>query len=227
MKDNKKIAVLIPVFNEGAVIGSVLQQLISLDYTIIIVDDSSTDGLADQIADLPVHYLRHPINLGQGAALQTGFKYASGLDCTHVVTFDADGQHLAADIPRLLEVAVDKNLDIVFGSRFMGEAIEIPLSRRILLQCARWFNYMTTGILMTDAHNGLRILKKEALSNIQLKQNRMAYATELLDEIKRLDYSYGEGPVTIVYTDYSKQKGQSNWNAINIAWHLFVQKLHN
>lgn len=218
---------LIPVFNEGAVIGGVLQQLISLDYTIIIVDDSSTDGLAEQIAGLPVHYLRHPINLGQGAALQTGFRYASGIDCTHVVTFDADGQHLAADIPRLLEVAADENLDIVFGSRFMGKAIEIPLSRRILLQGARWFNYITTGILMTDAHNGLRVLKKETISNIQLKQNRMAYATELLDEIRRLGYTYGEGPVTIVYTDYSKQKGQSNWNAINIAWHLFVQKLHN
>src|SRR4029079_19417277 len=126
----------------------------------------------------------------QGAALQTGIDYAKMLEADIVVTFDADGQHSAADVKTLVEPLLKNEVDIVLGSRFLTTNTDIPFPRKIVLQVARWVNFLFTGILLTDAHNGLRALGKRGLEKITITENRMAHASEILFEIKKQNLKF-------------------------------------
>lgn len=224
--DPKKIFVVIPVFNETEVIRQVVNGLISLNYKVVLVDDGSDIPVISQLAGLPIHVLRHPVNLGQGAALQTGIEYAISKDADYIVSFDADGQHQTADIPKLLEPLVNNEADITIGSRFIsGAKHNMPAGRKIVLQIGRRINYLLTGLLLTDAHNGLRAMNRKAASLIEIIENRMAHATELLSQIKKNKLRYKEIPVTIVYTDYSKNKGQTAWGSFRIFFDLLLNKI--
>jgi glycosyltransferase involved in cell wall biosynthesis len=176
---------------------------------------------------MPLIYLRHPINLGQGAALQTGMEYAYENGAEYVVTFDADGQHNFEEIPSLLEPLIAGRADITMGTRFKRaeDIAQIPSSRKIILKGAIAVNGFFTGLWLTDAHNGFRALNRTALSKIKLLENRMAHASEILTQIKNAHLRYEEVPVNIVYTDYSKMKGQSSMNSINILIDLFLKKI--
>ncbi len=225
MKSNKRICVIVPVFNEGKVIRNTLSELLSTPYELIVVDDASKDDTYLKIKDLAIHYLRHEINLGQGAALQTGMGYAVLLNADVVIHFDADGQHRIADLPSLLEPILEGKADVVLGSRFMnGTPGEIPLVRKVLLQHARWINGLLTGLWLSDAHNGLRALNRTAFSKIQLKENGMAHATEILIEVRKHKLKFMEIPVEILYSTYSQSKGQSAWNAFNILSDILLRK---
>src|SRR5262245_53500219 len=94
--------VVIAAFNEARAIRRVVAELVSLPYRVVVVDDGSSDATAQIAARDGAEVLKHPINLGQGAALQTGIDYALLRGASHVVTFDADGQHRAEDIAVLL-----------------------------------------------------------------------------------------------------------------------------
>jgi len=193
---------------------------------IIVVDDGSAEPIRKSLADFPVTILRHRTNLGQGAALQTGIVYARKLDADIVITFDADGQHNAEDVAGLIAPIVQNQADIVLGSRFLPESqTRLALSRKFVLQTARLINYLLSGVLLSDAHNGLRALNKTALEKINLTENRMAHASEILFEIKRHELRYIEVPVLIKYTDYSKQKGQSTHDSIKVLFDLVLHKL--
>jgi len=221
-----KVFIIIPCFNEAAVIKNTVKELLHYNYEIIIIDDASTDDSGKQVQDLPVHYVRHKINLGQGAALQTGIDLALKNGAEYLVTFDADGQHDVKDIPGMIQNIEKKNHDIVLGSRFLqGAATNISLIRKLLLKIACLLNYFFTGILLTDAHNGLRALNRHAAEMIRLKENRMAHATEFLLEIKRNRLSFVEYPVHIRYTTYSRKKGQSLLNSIRIFFELVLNKI--
>src|SRR4051812_20721257 len=113
-----RVFVVIPAYNEGRVLASTIRSLIPYGYSIVVVDDGSTDGTGEMIKGLPVHYLRHPVNLGQGAALQTGMDYALAQAAEYVVHFDADGQHPADGIPSMLEPILRGDCDVAVGSRF-------------------------------------------------------------------------------------------------------------
>jgi glycosyltransferase involved in cell wall biosynthesis len=196
-----------------------------LNYHIIVIDDGSTDGTDKLAGAFPVILVRHEINLGQGAALETGMEAAKLLNADFVVHFDADGQHDPSDIAHLLTPLQKGEADIVFGSRFLEKRPSgMSLSKKIVLQTGRWINYLITGILLTDAHNGLRALNKKALYNIHLRQPGMAHASEILYEVKRKSLRYLELPVHIRYTAYSKTKGQSILNSVNILFHLFFKR---
>jgi glycosyltransferase involved in cell wall biosynthesis len=114
---NPSVFIIVPAFNEREVILSTLQELIRAHYSVVVVDDGSTDGTAAQIADLPIYLLRHAINLGQGAALQTGMTFALKEGAEIIVHFDADGQHQIEDIETLIEPLRKGEADIVLGSR--------------------------------------------------------------------------------------------------------------
>src|SRR5580704_19691705 len=133
------IFVIVPVYNEAAAIKKLIEDLLQYDYRIIVVDDGSADETTNMINDQGVAVLRHAVNLGQGASLQTGMEFAriSGADI--VVHFDGDGQHQAADIGRLIEPVLKGDADIVFGSRFLQKETskDIPFVRRFVLQTAR------------------------------------------------------------------------------------------
>jgi glycosyltransferase involved in cell wall biosynthesis len=166
--------------------------------------------------------------MGQGAALQTGISLAlRDPRVQHVVTFDADGQHHPRDAARMVTTAVNENYDAVLGSRFLVRGNDIPASRRLVLRLAVLFTRFTTGLAVTDAHNGLRVFSRNAAAQLRIRQPGMAHASEILSEVARLDFSYTELPVSISYTDYSQAKGQSNLNAINILHDLFTARIRN
>ena len=219
------VFVVIPSFNEGKVIRQTIRSL-GDQYQVVLVDDASTDDTANAVRDLPIYYLRHDINLGQGAALQTGMDFAREQGAGVVVHFDADGQHNPADIDRFVETLRTQNVDVVLGSRFLrrDDLLAIPRLRRLLLRVARIINGLLTGLWLSDAHNGFRVMNRRALTGIQLKENRMAHASEILMQIRRLKLRYVEMPTHIVYTDYSRVKGQRWQGAFDVLIDVFINK---
>ena len=218
---------VIPSYNERAAIRSTIEPLLRLGYQVVVVDDGSKDGTWEVLQELPVHLVRHPINLGQGAALQTGMKYAVAQRAEFVVHFDADGQHRAEDIEQMLAPLASGEADIVLGSRFLRtkDALQVPWPRRFLLRAARVVNFFATGLRLTDAHNGFRAMTREAAAKIELRENGFAHATEILNQIRQHRLRYVERPTCIRYTDYSKAKGQKFSSALNILLDLILGRV--
>lgn len=223
---NSSICVVIPTFNEAGIIRETLNGLLVHQYVIVLVDDGSSDNTREMVKDLPVYYLRHAVNLGQGAAIQTGLNFARTLPgCSYFVTFDADGQHPAEKILPMTEFLTANNLDIVLGSRFLGtKALNMSKTRSLLLKIARIVNYCFSGLFLTDAHNGFRVMNRKAALAIHLTENGMAHATEILIQIKAHKLAYAEFPVVIAYTSYSLQKGQQNLDSVKILRQILINK---
>lgn len=221
----EKTWVVIPAYNEKSVIDEVVKETLRFFKHVVVVDDHSRDGTAQVAHEAGAHVVRHPINLGQGAALQTGFDFSVLLGADYIVTIDADGQHDPEDALKMLASLVGSDHDLVLGSRFLGRAVDMPASRRMLLKAALLYTRFTTGLVLTDTHNGLRAIRKEALQKIHIKQNRMAHASEILDQISDHGLSYHEFGNTVRYTEYSLSKGQKASNAINIISDLFFRGL--
>lgn len=217
--------VVIPAYNEDQAIRAVVQDLLARGHEVVVVDDGSLNPVLDVLQGLAAHVLRHAINLGQGAALQTGISYALLRGASVIVTFDADGQHQSSDIPALIEPIVSGRVDMVLGSRFRegGRAVRITRSKRLVLRLAVLFTRATTGLRVTDTHNGLRAFSRKAAQQIQITQNGMAHASQILQEIASQRIAFCEVPVTIVYTEYSVRKGQRMTNAFNILWDSFAE----
>lgn len=222
-----KTFVIIPVYNEHEVVRQTVLQLIDKQYEVVIVDDGSATSPCSELGGLPVHFLRHMFNMGQGAALQTGMDYARQLGADIVIHFDADGQHSYLEIPSMIQPILDKQADIVVGTRFKRreDTLQVPLKKRMLLKSAVLINRFFSGLKLTDAHNGFRALNAIALNKINLKENRMAHATEILKQVKRKELRIVEVPTKINYTEYSQQKGQKPLNSINILFDLIVKSV--
>jgi glycosyltransferase involved in cell wall biosynthesis len=221
-----KLWVICAAYNEATTIGVVIAELRRAGHQVVVVDDGSLDRTRDIAAAAGAHVVAHPINLGQGAALQTGIDYALARGADVLVTFDADGQHRVADISRLLEALQREHADFALGSRFLGQTTNLPTLRRWLLQAATLFTRLTTGLLLTDSHNGLRALTRRGAGAIRLRQNRMAHASEILVEIAESGLRYVEVPVTIDYTAYSLAKGQRIGDSVAILLDLVAQELY-
>jgi len=218
--------VVIPAYNEGPVVSRVVSEVKRAGYAVVVVDDGSSDATAEEARAAGARVITHPFNLGQGAALQTGIDYAVAQGAEVIVTFDADGQHRVSDIARLAEALVQERADFALGSRFLGQAPNLPPLRRLLLRAATAFTRLTTGMQVTDTHNGLRAMTRRAAAAIRLRQNRMAHASELLSQIAASGLRYVERPVTIEYTAYSLAKGQSLSDAVLILLDLFARRLY-
>lgn len=222
----KDVCVVVPAYNEAAVIGDVITELCRWFSSVICVDDGSSDSTASTARISGAIVVRHAINLGQGAALQTGFDYAiKNCDPAFVVTFDADGQHRVQDARAMVAMARAEGLHFVLGSRNMGSTTNQPLRRRLLLGAALRLSRRMTTLALTDTHNGLRVLSGQALQQIRLTHTGMAYASELEVQVARTGLAWSECPTDIQYTEYSKRKGQTNLNAINILYDLAVGRL--
>ena len=219
----REVALVIPIYNEGPVITKVLNEAKTIFPHIICVDDGSVDDSAALAREAGATVLTHAINLGQGAALQTGITYyLQATDLPYVATFDADGQHRTDDVVSMWKRAKTDQLDIIFGSRFLSEKQEMGAAKRVVLKTAAWATARTTRMKLTDAHNGLRLLSRRAAGTLALKQNRMAHASEIVAQLGKSGLPWAEMPVHIRYTDYSKAKGQSLWNSINIVMDLVM-----
>jgi polyprenyl-phospho-N-acetylgalactosaminyl synthase len=224
----QQVWVVIPAYRETQVLGPVVTRLRTLGWRVMVVDDGSDDGTAEDAASAGAWVIRHPINLGQGAALRTGFAFAlADQSMRYVVTFDADGQHDPEAVGRLLEPLATGAVAVTLGSRFLpgtDRPGNIPATRKVLLRLATRLARWTTGLKLTDTHNGMRAFRRDALERLVLGQDRMAHASEILAEIARLRLSYQEVPVQVSYTPYSLSKGQRFLDAVSVLWDLLVAK---
>lgn len=223
-RHNSDAWLVVPLFNEATVIGEVITEALVTFPNIVCVDDGSSDNSAEIAERAGARVVRHPINFGQGAALQTGIDYVL-LDPTarYIVTFDSDGQHRVEDADAMVERLRQGDLDVVLGSRFLDSRTNPGRLKSLVLKVAVVMGNMTTGVRLTDAHNGLRAFTTEALGRIRITQNRMAHASEIVAEIGKAKLRYAEHPVHIVYTEYSRAKGQSIWNSVNILAELYLK----
>jgi glycosyltransferase involved in cell wall biosynthesis len=215
---------VVPLFNEEQVIGEVVSSALTVFPNIVCVDDGSRDDSARRAAEAGARVVRHPINLGQGAALQTGLEYAlSDLKAQYFVTFDSDGQHQVSDAAQMVRRLRDGEADVVFGSRFLDGRTAPGAIKKLVLKAAVAYSNLSTGLHLTDAHNGLRAFNRTVAEGLEVTQNRMAHASEIVSQIARNGYRWVEHPVHILYTDYSKAKGQSLLNSVNIVTELLFK----
>lgn len=219
--------IVIAAYNESAVIAGVLEDLLVHFQNIIVVDDHSSDNTSQVVSEIPkIKLLRHPINLGQGAALQTGIDFAMEHGADFVVTFDADGQHRVVDAVAMVSFMAESQVDVLCGSRFLGVSAQgMSKKKRNLLRMAATFTRLTTGLKVTDAHNGLRVFSRHGAGSIKIRQNRMAHASEIMSQIAKKKLSFQEFPVEIIYSEYSISKGQKLSNSINILFELLSGRL--
>jgi len=215
--------IVVPAKDEESTIGHVVAELAQGEWVVLVVDDGSVDrtGMVAKMAGAIV--LRHAVNLGQGASLQTGFDYARRRDASVLVTFDADGQHAPTDIPTLLQ-ALDSGCDVVLGSRFLGEIVGASWLRRIFLRVAVKVSNRLSGMTLSDAHCGIRAIRASALDQLTLTQDRMAHASELLKKLGRTDLVVVEVPVAVRYTQYSSSRGQGLTQALRVLFDLMFNR---
>jgi len=203
---NENVWIVIPAYNEQQNIFGVVMSLLELTPNIVVVNDGSTDSTQNIIEQLDVHLVNHMINRGMGAALQTGNEYALKQGAEIIVHFDADGQMQAKDIQKIISPILENQAEIVFGSRFLDNKSKIPLTKKyFILKPAILFNWFFTGLLLSDAHNGFRAMSGKAAKRIKLEQDRMAHATEILDQVRACDLEFTEIPVEILYQEYGQK----------------------
>lgn len=225
MIDKSKIVILMTAFNEEKLIERVLSGLFKHGYkNIVLVDDGSNDETSKVAGKFNIYLLRHIINRGKGASLQTGTEFIMNKDFEVIVHFDADGQHNPEDIENLVKPIMEENFDVVFGSRFLGTTENIPFLRKIILKLGIFISNLLYGVHLTDVHNGLRAFKRDVFKKIILTEDRFAYASELLQKVVENRFKFKEVPVKIVYTKYSVSKGQKNLNALNIFFHMLKRR---
>lgn len=192
----------------------------------VVVDDGSTDATAVLAQKMGVVVVRHKKNKGQGAALRSGIKEAIRQGADVVVTFDADGQHHARDISRVVKPILEGNADVALGSRFLKKNAKMPFSMRIVLRIGIWLHVLLYGVKLTDVHNGFRAFSRKAAKKIKITCNRMEHASEIIEEIGKHKLRYVEVPVTISYTQYSMATAsQSTWDKILVGYRLVCRKL--
>lgn len=218
----QSVSVVIAAYNEAAMIDRVVSAVVAEGWRVVVVDDGSRDDTARAARVPGAVVLRHAVNLGQGAALQTGIDYAIRQGAERIVTFDADGQHAVEDIPAM--VAALDDADVALGSRALGKTVGAGWRRRTFLRLATLVSNRMSGVKLTDAHCGFRAFRAEIARSLRITQDRMAHASELLTLIGQSGCKVVEVPITVHYTDYSKQKGQSGLQAVRIMFDQVFRK---
>ncbi|GAA4798349.1 glycosyltransferase family 2 protein [Corynebacterium canis] len=219
---------VIPCFNEGTVIEDVIRNARKTFPNIVAVNDGSSDDSAARIHAAGAHLVNHPVNLGQGAAIQTGVEYARAQPgAKYFVTFDADGQHQVKDVVAMLERLRTEDKDIIVGTRFgrpRGADDQVPWIKRVVLRTVVLLSPRTRRLGLTDAHNGLRVFNRKVADELNIRMNGMSHASEFVAQIDERGWRVAEQPVDILYTEYSMSKGQSLINGVNILADGFVAR---
>jgi polyprenyl-phospho-N-acetylgalactosaminyl synthase len=223
---NQDVTIVMPVYNEATIVRSTLTHLLDRFPRVVAVDDGSRDRSVLEIADTDARLVRHPINLGQGAALQTGIRAALQDPRTQFIgLFDADGQHNLDDLSRMVDILRTSTYDVALGSRFTGTATGITTTRKAMLKAGARYLRMTTGLPISDPHNGLRVFRRNAAETLNITAPDFSHANQILDRIRQQKLSYIEVPVNIAYTEYSKAKGQTSVNFINITFDNLIDRM--
>ncbi|MCX6782086.1 MAG: glycosyltransferase family 2 protein [Candidatus Magasanikbacteria bacterium] len=217
------IVVVVPAYNEEKKIGRVVRGLFEHGYEkVVVVDDGSSDETGKLAAEAGALVVCHALNRGQGAALRTGNQFALRIGAEIIVHFDADGQFNPSDIAGAVRLMREKSLDAVLGSRFLDERSRIPwLKKYLILPFARIVNRLITGIWLTDAHNGFRVLSRAAAEKLVIHQDGMAHNSEIVSKIGKNKMKFQEIPVEVVYHEY----GQGIRGGLKVLTDIFISKL--
>ena len=217
--------IVIPAFNEAAVIGEVIAYVRSVFDHVVCVDDGSTDGTGEIARRAGAHLVRHPINLGQGAAIQTGVEYARKQPgAQFFATFDADGQHRVKDLTAMIDRLCADDVDVVIGTRFAThQGSRPPWLKRIVLRTAARLSRRGRRLGLTDTNNGLRVFNKKVADGLDITMSGMSHANEIIMLIAENHWRVAEQPVEVLYTEYSKSKGQPLLNGVNIIFDGFLR----
>lgn len=230
MKKQIKVCVVIPAYNEGAVIKGVVKNIIAelkktpMTYEVVVVNDGSKDNTAAEAKAAGAKVINHILNSGAGGATSTGLSYANQNNFDLAVTMDADGQHLPKDVVKGLQVAQERNVGLLIGSRL----IDTKGMSRVKILGNKGLSVITKmlfGVDVTDSQSGLRVFSRKALESLRWKTSGYEFCSEMLWRAKQLKLVIGEYPIKAIYTDYSKAKGQNNWNAINIVKSLVKHRI--
>jgi len=224
-----KLAIIIPAHNEETAIGNVLvslpKKIKNIDEIVsIVVDDGSTDKTLEIAAKYASYAVRHVVNLGVGAATTTGLEASKKLKADIVVTIDADGQHNPDDIKRIIKPVLENNFDVVIGTR-MTDCKEMPKIKIFGNWCMNCLTFIIFHKWSTDSQSGMKAFSKKALKKLNFKSIGYEICSEMIGEVKRNKLKFTEVPIKTIYTDYSKAKGQSILNAVNIFTKMITIKL--
>ena len=235
MIKNNEILFLIRSYNEWEHLLNTIKSIKEAGFdNVLIIDDGSTDWTYEKLNERnDIIYLRHLINRGWWAALETWFEFIrrnyKKIWIKYVVSFDADWQHNIEDLDNFISVFKNnQDIEVVIGSRFLKKTYKnMPFFRKIILSLWKIFTYLFSDIKISDPHNGYRMFKVSAIKKIKLTMDWFEYASELVDQISQKNIKFKEVPVNIIYTDYSLSKWQKSSNAINIAlkmiWNKFLK----
>lgn len=216
--------IVVPAFNEAGVIGDVIADVRSVFDHVVCVDDGSGDGTGELALRAGAHLVRHPVNLGQGAAIQTGVEYARRQPGAQVfATFDGDGQHRVKDVVAMVERLAAGDVDVVIGTRFGRGVTRPPLLKRVVLWTAVRLSPRGRRLGLTDTNNGLRVFNKTVADALDITMSGMSHATEFVMLIAEHGWRVAEEPVEVLYTDYSTSKGQPLLNGVNIIFDGFLR----
>jgi glycosyltransferase involved in cell wall biosynthesis len=223
-RETRDVWIVVPAFNEAGVIGDVITDLRSVFSHVVCVDDGSDDGTGDFARRAGAHLVRHPVNLGQGAAIQTGVEYARRQPGAQVfATFDADGQHRVKDLVTMIDRLGAGDVDVVIGTRFGPGVSRPPLLKRVVLQTATKLSPRGRSLGLTDTNNGLRVFNKTVADALDITMSGMSHATEFIMLIAENRWRVAEEPVEVLYTEYSQSKGQPLLNGVNIIFDGFLR----
>ena len=224
LSETRNVWIVVPAFNEAGVIGEVIADLRSVFTNVVCVDDGSADHTGEVALKAGAHLVRHPANLGQGAAIQTGVEYALRQPGAQVfATFDADGQHRVKDLVTMIDRLGAGDVDVVIGTRFGPGVSRPPLLKRVVLQTAARLSPRGRRLGLTDTNNGLRVFNKTVADGLDITMSGMSHATEFIILIAENRWRVAEEPVEVLYTEYSKSKGQPLLNGVNIIFEGFLR----
>jgi len=224
LSETRNVWIVVPAFNEAGMIGEVIADLRSVFSNVVCVDDGSGDDTGKVALRAGAHLVRHPVNLGQGAAIQTGVEYARRQPGAQVfATFDADGQHRVKDLVTMIDRLGTGDVDVVIGTRFGPGVSRPPLLKRVVLQTATRLSPRGRKLGLTDTNNGLRVFNKTVADGLDITMNGMSHATEFIMLIAENRWRVAEEPVEVLYTEYSQSKGQPLLNGVNIIFDGFLR----
>lgn len=224
LRETRNVWIVVPAFNEAGVIGEVITDLRSVFENVVCVDDGSSDGTGDIALRSGAHLVRHPVNLGQGAAIQTGVEYARRQPGAQVfATFDGDGQHRVKDLVTMIDRLDAGDVDVVIGTRFGQGVARPPLLKRVVLYTAARLSPRGRRLGLTDTNNGLRVFNKTVADGLNIMMSGMSHANEFVMLIAENHWRVAEEPVEVLYTEYSKSKGQPLLNGVNIIFDGFLR----
>jgi len=228
----RRVCVVVPAYNEATVIGEVvksarevfLKSKKAYDIDIVVVNDGSKDKTANEAKKGGAIVINHILNSGAGSATLTGLAYARQHNYDITATMDADGQHAPDDVLEGIKSIDQGNADLLIGSRLIDSRgmskIKVLGNKGLSL-----FTYLLFGINVTDSQSGLRIFSRRAIDGLQWKSTGYEFCSEMIWRAKQARMNVSEYPIKAIYTDYSKAKGQNNWNAINIVKRLCKQRI--